>query len=387
MTDTKKITLKTAGAGYVNLIVPQLASDVDITFPGTTGTLGVTASGPLVTRDTSNDANATITATNDRVLAFTALSTARTVALPAATSAGQTITIIDESGSCSATNTITINRASSDTIDGQTSVVIGTPYGALVLVADGSNKWTIRKPKIRRQTFTADGSWVAPAGVYWVHLTMCGGGGGGGGATTTAAAGGGGSGQNIIGWYAVVPGTSYSVTIGTAGAGGAAAYGFGGPGGSTSFGTVVTAIGGGYANGGYTSSPVGTYFFLCGVGGYGTGSFIMATGHSSATSSSPYGQGGVPGLDGTGYAGTKGGNTIWAGGGAGGTTANTKPGGGGGAGGYGTGGAGGNGSTTGTAGTAAAANTGAGGGGGGAGSSQSAGGNGGTGICIVSWME
>ena len=386
MTDTKKITLKTAGAGYVNLIVPQLASDVDITFPGTTGTLGVTASGPLVTRDTSNDANATITATNDRVLAFTALSTARTVALPAATSAGQTITIIDESGSCSATNTITINRASSDTIDGQTSVVIGTPYGAMALIADGSNKWTIRKPKMRRQTFTADGSWVAPAGVYWVHLTMCGGGGGGGGATTTAAAGGGGGGQNMIGWYAVVPGTAYSVTIGTAGAAGATTAA-GGAGGSTSFGAVATATGGGYSNGGFTSSAVGTYFFLCGVGGYGTGSFIMATGHATATSSSPYGQGGVPGADNTGYAGTKGGQSIWATGGAGGTTANTKPGGGGGGAGYGTGGAGGNGSTTGTAGTAAAANTGAGGGGGGGGSSASIGGAGGTGICIVSWLE
>jgi len=69
---------------------------------------------------------------------------ARTVTLCAANAmiAGQELIIKDENGNA-ATNNITINRASTDTIDGATSKVINTNFGRVVLRSDGSGKWFI----------------------------------------------------------------------------------------------------------------------------------------------------------------------------------------------------------------------------------------------------
>ena len=73
------------------------------------------------------------------------LSAARAVALPAASAypTGTRLIVIDKSGSCSATNTITLNRAGSDTINGATSAVLATAYGHLAIESNGSGKWTI----------------------------------------------------------------------------------------------------------------------------------------------------------------------------------------------------------------------------------------------------
>lgn len=81
----------------------------------------------------------------DRLIAYTALTAARIVTLPAASAypAGQALTIADESGACSATRTITISRAGFDAINGATSAVIATAYGYLALESNGSNAWTI----------------------------------------------------------------------------------------------------------------------------------------------------------------------------------------------------------------------------------------------------
>lgn len=84
----------------------------------------------------------------DRIIAFTALTAARAVALPAASSypQGHQITVVDESGSCSSTFTITINRAGSDTIHGGaatgTALVLSAPYSFATLESNGSNGWT-----------------------------------------------------------------------------------------------------------------------------------------------------------------------------------------------------------------------------------------------------
>jgi hypothetical protein len=90
------------------------------------------------------DANYTIL-TTDRVVGFSSISNGRTLVLPAASaySVGVPLWIIDESGSCSSSNTITINRTGSDTIDGAISTVMSVPYGVRCLVSNGSNKWTI----------------------------------------------------------------------------------------------------------------------------------------------------------------------------------------------------------------------------------------------------
>ena len=111
---------------------------------------GIAAGGALVgttlslARQAVSDAAYTVAAGISTV-AFTALTAARVVSLPAASSfaAGQQLLIVDESGACSATNTITLSRAGSDTINGATSAVIASAYGYLALESNGSNAWTV----------------------------------------------------------------------------------------------------------------------------------------------------------------------------------------------------------------------------------------------------
>ena len=81
----------------------------------------------------------------DRLIAYTALTAARTVTLPAASAypAGQGLTIVDESGACSAALTITVARAGSDVINGAASAVVDSAYGHVTLVSNGGAKWTI----------------------------------------------------------------------------------------------------------------------------------------------------------------------------------------------------------------------------------------------------
>lgn len=83
--------------------------------------------------------------TTDRMVAYTALTAARAVTLPAASAfpTGTRLLVVDETGNCSALLTITVNRAGSDTINGGTSVAINLPYGFAALESNGSNAWTI----------------------------------------------------------------------------------------------------------------------------------------------------------------------------------------------------------------------------------------------------
>jgi hypothetical protein len=85
----------------------------------------------------------TIATTQDAYVAVTSITAARTITLPAATTAGQILWIFDESGSVTSTNTITITRAGTDTIEGQTTNVISSAYGATCLESNGAGKWTI----------------------------------------------------------------------------------------------------------------------------------------------------------------------------------------------------------------------------------------------------
>jgi hypothetical protein len=96
------------------------------------------------TRTAVSDTNYTALAT-DRTIAYTAITATRTVTLPAAASypTGTRLLIVDESGSCSATNAITIAAAGSDTIDGVASAIIPVAYGYLALESNGTGKWTV----------------------------------------------------------------------------------------------------------------------------------------------------------------------------------------------------------------------------------------------------
>ena len=73
---------------------------------------------------------------------FATVSGASTVTLPASPSVGDVVTLKAKDG-VTQTNYIQINRAGSQTIDGQTSVKIESPYGAIAVVYVANNDWRI----------------------------------------------------------------------------------------------------------------------------------------------------------------------------------------------------------------------------------------------------
>jgi hypothetical protein len=81
----------------------------------------------------------------DRMVAYTALTAARVVTLPASAAypTGTRLTVIDETGNCSVTKTLTVNAAGSDTIDGAALAVVNQAYGFVGLESNGAGHWTI----------------------------------------------------------------------------------------------------------------------------------------------------------------------------------------------------------------------------------------------------
>lgn len=116
--------------------------------------------------------------------------------------------------------------------------------------------------KLNKIRFTANGTFVCPAGVTLVTLEGCGGGGGGGGGEAGNTGGfsrsqcsGGGGGGAICGrvTVAVTPGTSYGIVIGQGGTGGTNAVtvaGDGADGTDTQFDSIAAFLGGAGARGG-----------------------------------------------------------------------------------------------------------------------------------------
>jgi hypothetical protein len=109
--------------------------------------------------------------------------------------------------------------------------------------------------------FTSTGTWTAPSNVTQAYFSGCGGGGAGGASSAPGNAGGGGGGgaacvkKQLVN---VVPGQTYSVTIGAAGAGATGAAG--GAGGltqmeSASFVVLVSCPGGAGGSEGTNASP------------------------------------------------------------------------------------------------------------------------------------
>jgi MSHA biogenesis protein MshQ len=161
-------------------------------------------------------------------------------------------------------------------------------------------------------TFTASGTWTAPAGVTSVDVEVWGGGGAGGGNPTSSDGGGGGGG----GAYSrntsipVVPGTVYTVTIGAGGAG--VAGDDGGPGGDSWFSTIGTILAKGGAGG---ARPVSGDGGLGGTGGSaaaGVGAIKFSGGDGGTGRNNNTGQGGPGGSSaGTAADGTNG-PTTWS---------------------------------------------------------------------------
>jgi hypothetical protein len=94
-------------------------------------------------RATVADTNRTVTI-DDSLVAYTSLTVARVVTLPAQGStlpSGQEFTIKDESGSCDGVKTITIQPVSG-TIDGVASVVLNAAYAKVSVYTNGTNWFT-----------------------------------------------------------------------------------------------------------------------------------------------------------------------------------------------------------------------------------------------------
>lgn len=89
------------------------------------------------------------------------------------------------------------------------------------------------------EVFNSSGTWLCPAGIKTVMVLGMGGGGAGGSATNNEGACGGiGSGERMI-FIQVVPGTSYTITVGAGGVANTSAA-YGGHGGDTSFDSIET---------------------------------------------------------------------------------------------------------------------------------------------------
>jgi hypothetical protein len=263
------------------------------------------------------DANYTILST-DRAVAHTALTAARTDTLPAANSlnAGQHILNTDFYGVVTATNTVTIQRAGSDTVNGGTSVVLNAVGNSFDCVSDGISAWACtlgaragsagitgcinglsasgancqilpaRLTLPTTQVFTSGTSltYTTPANVLWIEVMLVGGGGGGGAqATNNGVAGG---------------NTTFSTFTASGGTGGLA--GGGGPGsGGTASGGYLNIQGGSGTGGSFTSvasvDPAGGTGGNSCLGGAGGGGQVNAGGLAATPNSGSGGGGGGAG--------------------------------------------------------------------------------------------
>lgn len=108
----------------------------------------------------------------------------------------------------------------------------------------------------RTEIITSTQNWICPAGVTTAQVFLVGGGGGGGNYDGGNCGGGGGGGV-VERSVSVTPGNSYTVTIGAGGSGGAI-------GSASTFGSLITAYGGGF--GVYNNCPSSTTLAASGGG-------------------------------------------------------------------------------------------------------------------------
>ena len=135
----------------------------------------------LVTRTTFSNASATIAYPTTTLAQTGTLSASRTVTLPAANTypAGTKLTVVDESGtagriSSTSNYNIVVQRAGADILvsptfsQSTTSQTITSPYGSITFTSNGTSKWVLTEPGLRRPVvWWAHGREVAiPSGVW-----------------------------------------------------------------------------------------------------------------------------------------------------------------------------------------------------------------------------
>jgi hypothetical protein len=152
----------TAGAAFANATTPNLGLNkptVGADSDAWGGYLNANADllDAELNRAAPGDAAYAMTPANRYVALTTTLTAPRIWTLPAAGAmkTGQAIVVMDEAGGVTSTNTLTIARAGSDTIDGAASYVLTTTSGVAVFRSDGVSKWTVGfSPK------TVSGAWT-----------------------------------------------------------------------------------------------------------------------------------------------------------------------------------------------------------------------------------
>lgn len=292
---------------------------ITIDTTGTTWSLvPVAQNGLTTTRAITTVADADYTVlTTDVNVAYTSITAARTVTLPATAtiSDGWECTIGDSSGSVTNTNRITIAAAGADTIQGAANTWIPSAYGVIRLRKRGTTFTIVATARLtQKDIFLASGTYTKPLWATNVSVGAFGGGGGGGSgrrgaAASTRGAGSGGGGSSLVmkNLSSSEVGATETVTVGAAGTGGAAASADdtnganGGAGGTSSFGTLLAAPGGsagvlGQAVAGTTANGAISSMFSGTAGGNGSSSGSGSAGGSSGGSSGAGGGGGA-GLD------------------------------------------------------------------------------------------
>jgi hypothetical protein len=212
--------------------------------------------------------------------------------------------------------------------------VITVAYGQTQITATnitqlaGSPALQYKLPALRPgfsqiQAFTNSGTFTVPIGVTRLRVTVIGGGGAGGTHPNIPSGGGGAGGVGVHILSGLTPGSSIAVTVGTGGAAITSGTGNGGNGGTSSFGTYVSATGGtgGGGNPALTTAAGGT-------GGTAVGGDINSGGSCGTDSIIPAargGDGGGPG-GGRGTTGSVQGLAAqgYGGGGGGGGASNTS---------------------------------------------------------------
>jgi hypothetical protein len=177
--------------------------------------------------------------------------TDRTVVLPDA--AGTVIVGTQPAGDIvgtTATQTLTNKSISAAQINSGTigTARLGSGTANNTTFLRGDNTWAAVGGGTDVQTFNSNGTWTKPSTGSMARIQVWGGGGSGGRGASTSAGGGGGGGYNEI----VVPlstlGSTVTVTIGAGGTTRTTA-GTGVAGGTSSFGSLCLAYGGGAGNG------------------------------------------------------------------------------------------------------------------------------------------
>jgi hypothetical protein len=165
-----------------------------------------------------------------------------------------------------------ISQSNSNTLSGTISSIVRPPG---FLGEFGQGKWRV---------FFEDGTFVVPEGVSRIRVRAVGAGGGGRVSHNDGAAGkgaGGGGGGYAHGEFAVTPLASFAVVVGAGGVGGSVtsldAMVPPTPGGTSSFGALISATGGGIAS---TSTGIAD-------GGIGVGGDFRANGGKSVRGSTP----------------------------------------------------------------------------------------------------